>query len=198
MKAVVVVPSAREEQLVGFLEAWREELAAATILVVEDSPERTFATEGANVRHYARGDIEERLGEAAWVIPRGSGCIRSFGCWLAATLGPDMVVALDDDTRPDPAHSGFLDAHWARLQTASEEVWISTLDHSKPRGMPYYTTTRQAPVALNHGLWSGAPDFDAATQLLSSRVEISAAWSDRTIPRGSYFPMCSMNLAWRT
>jgi hypothetical protein len=53
-------------------------------------------------------------------------------------------------------------------------------------------------VVLNHGLWNGVPDFDAATQLLASRMEISGDWSDQTISRGSYFPMCSMNIAWRT
>jgi len=52
-------------------------------------------------------------------------------------------------------------------------------------------------VAVNHGLWNGVPDFDAATQLVAGRVEIRGGWSDQTIPRGSYFPMCSMNLAWR-
>ena len=53
-------------------------------------------------------------------------------------------------------------------------------------------------MVLNHGLWSGVPDFDAATQLVSSRVDMATEWSDQTIPRGSYFPMCSMNIAWRT
>jgi hypothetical protein len=50
---------------------------------------------------------------------------------------------------------------------------------------------------LNHGLWSGVPDFDACTQLVARRMEISVAWSDQTISRGQYFPMCSMNIAWR-
>lgn len=197
MQAVVVVPTAREVSLKGFLEAWKHELAQATILVIEDGPERTFSVTGDNVRHFAWSDIEQQLGDAAWVIPRGSGCVRSFGCWAAHRMGPDMIVALDDDTRPDPDHPGFLEAHWARLQSATDPAWVSSLDLASPRGMPYFTTDREAPVVLNHGLWSGVPDFDAATQLLSSRVEISGEWSDRTIPRGSYFPMCSMNIAWR-
>jgi hypothetical protein len=197
MEAIVVVPTAREVSLAGFLEAWQQELADATILVVEDGPERTFSVTGANVRHLAWCDIEDQLGDAAWIIPRGSGCVRSFGCWVAHEMRPDMIVALDDDTRPDPAHPGFLNAHWARLQSAADPAWVSTLDAASPRGMPYFTTDREASVVLNHGLWSGVPDFDAATQLLSSRVEIPAEWSDRTIPRGSYFPMCSMNIAWR-
>ena len=197
MEAVVVVPTARESSVAGFLDAWQRELSGATILVVEDGPEPTFSLEGANVRHLAWRHIEEQLGDAGWIIPRGSGCVRSFGCWVAHGMGPDMIVALDDDTRPDPAHPGFLDAHWARLQSATDPAWVSTLDAASPRGMPYFVTDREAPVVLNHGLWSGVPDFDAATQLLASRVEISGEWSDQTIPRGSYFPMCSMNIAWR-
>jgi hypothetical protein len=192
------VPTAREESLAGFLEAWQDELRDATVLVVEDGPEPTFTVTGENVHHYAWCDIDEQLGEAAWIIPRGSGCVRSFGIWLAHQMAPDMIVALDDDTRPDAGHRGFLQAHWARLQWAVEPAWMSTLDEAKPRGMPYFSTAREGAAVLNHGLWSGVPDFDAATQLLSSRVDISGSWSDRTIPRGAYFPMCSMNIAWRT
>jgi len=198
MEAVVVVPTARETSLAGFLEAWRHELSDATVVVVEDGPERTFSVTGANVRHFAWCDIDEQLGEAAWIIPRGSGCVRSFGCWIAHQMRPDMIVALDDDTRPDPAHAGFLDAHWARLQSAADPAWVSSLDAASPRGFPYFVTDREPPVVLNHGLWNGVPDFDAATQLLASRMEIPAEWSDQTIPRGRYFPMCSMNVAWRS
>lgn len=198
MQAVVVVPTAREESVIGFLDAWRHELSSATILVIEDGPERSFRVTGENVRHLAWCDIDAELGDAAWIIPRGSGCVRSFGCWAAAQMNPEMIVALDDDTRPDPLHSGFLDAHWARLQGGADIAWSSTLDAASPRGMPYFEMARQSPVVLNHGLWSGVPDFDAATQLVSSRMEIPCGWSDQTIARGRYFPMCSMNIAWRT
>jgi Reversibly glycosylated polypeptide len=197
VEAVVVVPTARERSLAGFLSAWQHELRDATVLVVEDRPERSFSAAGANIRHFAWREIDEQLGEAAWIVPRGSGCVRSFGCWAAHQMRPDMIVALDDDTRPDPAHPDFLATHWARLQSATDPAWVSTLDDASPRGIPYYATSREPFVVLNHGLWNGVPDFDAATQLVASRVEISAAWSDRTIPRGSYFPMCSMNIAWR-
>jgi hypothetical protein len=197
VKAVVVVPTAREASLAGFLGAWRDELAAATILVVQDGPDPSFSAAGGNIQHLAWCDIDEQLGDAAWIIPRGTGCVRSFGCWLAYQMSQDMIVALDDDTRPDPAHPGFLEAHWKRLQSAADPAWVSTLDAARPRGMPYYLTDREPFVVLNHGLWNGVPDFDAATQLVASRMHIAAAWSDRTIPRGAYFPMCSMNIAWR-
>jgi hypothetical protein len=183
--------------MLEFLEAWDQELAGATILVVEDSPEQTFAVSGANVRHFAWCDIDATLGEHSWIIPRGTGCVRSFGCWMAARMEADMIVALDDDVRPDPAHPNFLEAHWARLQSARDPAWTSTLKDAAPRGYPYFTTDREDPVVLNHGLWSGVPDFDAATQLVSSRMAISGEWIDQTVPRGRYFPMCSMNIAWR-
>jgi len=191
------VPSAREASLAGFLEAWSSELSEATVLVIEDGPERTFSVPGTNVQHFAWCDIEEQLGDAAWVIPRGSGCVRSFGCWLAYQMGPGMIVALDDDVRPDPAYPGFLNSHWERLQCGNDPAWVSTLDAARPRGMPYFATDREPRVVLNHGLWNGVPDFDAPTQLVASRVEIPADWSSQTVPRGKYFPMCSMNIAWR-
>jgi hypothetical protein len=197
VKRVVVVPTTRASSLVEFLDAWREELAEATILVVEDSPEQTFTAADENVRHFAWCHIDADLGESSWIIPRNTGCIRSFGCWVASQMDADMIVALDDDVRPDPAHPEFLNAHWARLQSASDPAWTSTLTRSGPRGQPYFITDRQPQVVLNHGLWSGVPDFDAPTELVSGRVAISAEWVDQTIARGRYFPMCSMNIAWR-
>jgi len=197
VEAVVVVPTAREASLAEFLRAWENELSGATVIVVEDGPERTFSASAANVQHFAWRDIDEQLGDDAWIIPRGTGCVRSFGCWVAHRMRPDMIVTLDDDCRPDLDHDGFLESHWARLQSARDPAWVSTLDEANPRGFPYYTTDRQCRVVLNHGLWTGVPDFDAATQLVASRMAVSAMWSDQTIPRGRYFPMCSMNLAWR-
>jgi len=197
LESIVVVPTARAASAADFLVEWEQELRAAQIIIVEDGPRRSFDASAPNVQHFARPDIGERLGDAAWIIPTGSGCIRSFGCWLAWQMGAEMIVTLDDDVRPDPNHTDFLAAHERRLQGAYDPSWESTLDEAKPRGMPYFETAREAPVAINHGLWNGVPDFDAATQLVSHRVPISQRWSDRTIPRGSYLPMCSMNLAWR-
>jgi hypothetical protein len=51
VESVVVAPTAREVSLAGFLEAWKHELSGATILVIEDGPERSFAVSGADVKH---------------------------------------------------------------------------------------------------------------------------------------------------
>jgi hypothetical protein len=194
----VVVPTVREQHALAFLERWDEGLADATIILVEDRPEPTFDTGDARVRHVAWCDIEATLGDRAWIIPRGSGCVRSFGCYLAAETDAEMIVALDDDCYPDADEGAFLERHWHRLSEAASPAWTSTLsDGVKPRGVPYYADERSGQAVLNHGLWTHIPDFDAPTQLLASRVPIEAAFDDITVPRGTYFPMCSMNLAWR-
>lgn len=195
---VVVVPTIREQHALAFLERWEHELDGATIILVEDRPEPTFYTGSHRVRHVAWCDIDADLGDAAWIVPRGSGCVRSYGCYLAGRSDAEMVVALDDDCYPDEGHPGFLRRHWERLQHAEAGAWMSTLDGGvQPRGVPYHAATRSGPAVLNHGLWTNIPDFDAPTQLLSSRVQLDVSFSDVTVPRGTYFPMCSMNLAWR-
>jgi reversibly glycosylated polypeptide / UDP-arabinopyranose mutase len=194
--AVVVVPTSREKNILEFLEAWRVELASATILVIGD--ERSFDVTGDNVIHFSRQDIEEHLGEVAWIIPRRTGCVRSYGCYVGALRKPDMMVTLDDDCFPDPNQPGFLRRHWERLQVSCDPAWVSTVDSIVPRGMPYYATAREGQAVLNHGLWYEVPDYDAPTQLLSARLPMTLEWSNQTVPRSKYFPMCSMNLAWRT
>lgn len=198
MKACVVVPTIREACIGEFLKAWESELAGASILVIEDNPRKSFHIPAGNVRHYAWDDIEATLGDDAWIIPRRSDCVRSFGYLLAAAEHPDMILTLDDDCFPDPEAPGFLASHWAALEgRGSEEAWESTLDGLAPRGIPYYRTLREAPVILNHGLWHGVPDLDAPTQLLGERIPLAPRHRSVTIPRGKFFPMCGMNLAWR-
>jgi reversibly glycosylated polypeptide / UDP-arabinopyranose mutase len=52
------------------------------------------------------------------------------------------------------------------------------------------------PTAVSHGLWLNIPDYDAPTQLVKSR-ERNERYVDTvmTIPKGTLFPMCGMNLA---
>lgn len=200
MRAVVVVPTIREQCITDFLDAWKDELSGVPICLIEDNPERTFRLSGANLHHWCWQDIEERLGASSWIIPRRTDCVRSFGYWLAAQDAPDMIVTLDDDCYPDPESPGFLERHWNHLTGAagdSETAWVSSVDGVVPRGVPYFATSRSAPVLINHGLWKGVPDFDAATQLVQERQPAPLTLRQQTIPRGRYFPMCGMNLAWK-
>ncbi len=199
-EVVIVVPTIRENSIKDFLTAWDREFQGATLVIVEDNPERTFDIGGRNVRHYCHQDIERDLGKDAWIIPRKTDCVRSYGYFKAWQSKPDMMVTLDDDCYPDDGHTDFLRTHWARLnEPGRSEAWVSTLEGILPRGVPYFNRERdeKRPCVLNHGLWNNVPDFDAPTQLLHERNPRSFTWRDKTIPFGSYFPMCGMNVALR-
>lgn len=195
MRAVIVVPSIREECLRAFLEAWDGEFREHVVIIVEDNPAKTFKIEHSHVLHFAWEEIEQELEEAAWIIPRRTDCIRSFGFYKAYQLEADMVVTLDDDCFP--TGPGFLAAHAARLQRARADAWVSTGSGLVPRGMPYVERSREQEVVLNHGLWVGNPDVDAVTQLMRQRIEGDFKPEDLTVPRGMFFPMCGMNLAFK-
>lgn len=198
MKVVVVVPTIRERCIQEFLAAWKHEFEHASVIVVEDNAERTFQLQGSNVEHYCHADIERELTAAAWIIPRKTDCVRSFGYLKAWQKKPDFIVTLDDDCYPLPATESFLAAHGRRLsERGRSSAWLSSLDGAIPRGIPYFAKERELPCILNHGLWESVPDFDAATQLVQSRYPQPYSYSDRTFPVGSYFPMCGMNLAFR-
>ena len=199
-RIVVVVPSVRQACMQQFLAAWDEEFAGVELILVEDNPERSFAlTTRAHVSHYSWRDIDAQLGDRAWIVPRRTDCVRSFGYWQAWQRRPDMIVTLDDDCMP-PAGGprGFLQAHWQRLQAGgSADAWVSTTSGTVPRGVPYHARARQQRCVVNHGLWTNVIDYDAVTQLSQVRTPTDVGFPDQTIPRGAYFPMCGMNLAWR-
>jgi reversibly glycosylated polypeptide / UDP-arabinopyranose mutase len=199
-KIVVVVPTIREQCLAEFLTAWGDEFAGVELLIVEDNPTRTFALpERTGLTHYCWCDIDEQLGDNAWIVPRRTDCVRSFGYWQAWQRQPDMIVTLDDDCLP-PASGprGFLDAHWQNLERLAEhEAWLSTTTGTVPRGVPYMARQRQQRCVLSHGLWTNVIDYDAVTQLSQLRTPTAVGFPDQIVPRGSYFPMCGMNLAWR-
>ena len=197
MKAVVVVPTIREAHIKEWLCRWEKCFEEATIFVVEDNPERTFDLGKApNVVHLSWEDIERDLGESAWIIPRRTDCIRSYGYLKAYQQQPDMIVTLDDDCYP--MGDGFLGVHWHQLSSSAPvEAWVETTDGYATRGIPYFNRTRKWPCVLNHGLWVDNPDYDSPTQLVASRHPKEFVLRSQVIPAGNYFPMCGMNVAFR-
>jgi reversibly glycosylated polypeptide/UDP-arabinopyranose mutase len=199
-KTTIVVPTIRETCIREFLDAWRDEFATAHVIVVEDNPERTFDLgHAANLTHYCWQDIDRDLGESAWIVPRRTDCVRSYGYWKAWQERPDMIVTLDDDCFPGTdGPRGFLARHWQRLENGGSELaWTETGIGPRTRGFPYFRNERRRRCILNHGLWLNVPDYDAPTQLLQARRPEPFGFEDRTIPVGQYFPMCGMNLAFR-
>lgn len=196
MKAAIVVPTIREKNLADFLGAWAEEFSGQQVIVVEDNPEKSFQVSGRNVRHYSWAEIDGELGANSWVIPRRSDCIRSFGYLKAFEWGPDMVVTLDDDCYPQGG--GFLERHYEKLfRPAAESAWVATGNGPQPRGMPYQECHRVGECTVNHGLWDRVPDFDAVTQLANARFQQTFEPLEQVIPKGKFFPMCGMNLAFK-
>ncbi len=198
VKSVIVVPTIRENNIKQFLTEWKNEFANHRIIIVEDNPTKTFDVGTANVEHYSWEEIDKELGKQSWIIPRRTDCIRSYGFLKAYRMKPDFIVTLDDDCFPNSPQPYFLDEHWSKLvEPEPSSAWVNTLENVFPRGYPYFTSRRKKFCVLNHGLWNKVPDFDAPSQLYYSRQPTDIAWVDKTIPCGSYFPMCGMNIAFR-
>ncbi len=210
-KSAVVVPTNRHDRITRFLDAWKDEFALSAsrmdlrdaghaVIVIEDNPQRTFDLGRWGVEHYSWKEIDDELGSDSWIIPRRTDCIRSFGFLKAWQRKVDFIVTLDDDCLTAAAgEPGFVAKHWEMLATpASSPAWVSTVDGAAPRGLPYVARNRSSECMLNHGLWQGVPDFDALTQLQAVRQPSNVVPVEQVVPRGSYFPMCGMNLAFKT
>ncbi len=196
MRAAIVVPTIREESITSFLASWAQEFAQHLLIIVEDNPEPTFNISGTKLLHLSWADIENELGRDAWIIPHRSDCVRSFGYYKAAAEDVDMIVTLDDDCYPEG--DGFLRQHYQKLtDPASDNAWVPTGRGTLPRGMPYRNSARRSECVINHGLWNGVPDFDAITQLTNSRFNQAFEPLNRVVPKGAFFPMCGMNLAFK-
>jgi len=220
-KVVVVVPTIREASIKKFLAEWKNEFFknsefSVTVIIVEDNPKKQFKIkENNSISHYDWQDVDRDLGKNSWIIPRRSDCIRSYGYWKAWLTKPDMIVTLDDDCYPLDRYyhnqenpilrQGFLKTHWERIKnglTTTCDFWVSTIRDGRPRGLPYLKRTKEistSNIVLNHGLWYNVPDFDARTHLgLSNTKGLTGFEINQIIPKNIYYPMCGMNLAWKT
>ena len=196
MKAAIVVPTVRPECAREFLQAWRNQFAAHHVIVVEDHPNPTFSVSDGNIRHFSWAEIDSAFGADSWIFPRKTDGIRSYGFYKAWQMQPAMIVTLDDDCFP--LGDGFIEDHFRQLdQPAVSRGWVSTGSGAVPRGVPYDAVDREYECVLNHGLWTNIPDLDAITVLAGKRQPQEFAGVNQTVPKGMYFPMCGMNVAWK-
>jgi hypothetical protein len=166
--------------------------------VVEDNPERSF-TLPEWVEHYSWREIDDHLGPEAWIIPRRSDCVRSFGFYLAYGSRAEYVLTLDDDCYPEQSYAmPFLDQFERALKRKwHDDRWWNTLSSVHPRGFPYEIRGRRLTTVSHHGLWSNVPDLDALTQARLPNFRTAPATRVSRVPFGRFFPMCGMNLAFR-
>jgi reversibly glycosylated polypeptide / UDP-arabinopyranose mutase len=212
----VVIPTIRS---LAFLEAWRPFLARFHLIIIQDGDPAgppVPVPPGYSFDRYTRADVERILGaDAACISFRDSAC-RCFGFLVSnkrfvLTLDDDCFVAPRPEADPassapasDPAVNGVdaPSAHLRNLLTPASPDWFNTLyDPFTPgsdwvRGTPF-SLRSGVPTAVSHGLWLNVPDYDAPTALAKPRERNVRHASEivTTVPRGTLFPMCGMNLA---
>lgn len=206
----VVVPTIRVECIQRFLDAWSSEFVKQNVhvYIVEDNPNITFdvGKRPFKYTHYSWAEIDQDLGDHARLIPRRTDCIRSYGYYKAYKAGAKYIVTLDDDCCPptldqyllqkEQQPQGVVAKHVQNLETLAEEnIWRSTIEGLRPRGIPYKSTIRARRIVISHGLWLNIPDLDALTQLTHPNDSYKYELIQQIIPRGYYYPMCGMNVA---
>ena len=185
----VVVPTIRPERYKEFLRAWQKLFSGYDVdLITVWDGNRPYLTH--NNKKYS---LKKIMGEDQDLIYNKNDGVRNLGFAYIAKALPqvDTIITLDDDVKPigDP-----LGAHLMALKRPKPVSWLSTLLDDYPRGFPY-GVRKEAEVVLSHGVWYGVADWDAPTQLV--RGNPSVRFYTGPIPKGVYFPMCGMNLAFK-
>lgn len=202
----VVIASCREESMVRWLEAWKEELHDVPIYLIEDNPKPVFKLDFDGYTFVSRWSwegIDRELAENSWIIPRRTSAIKSFGFLKAVQDGHDYIWTLDDDCFPEKYHAQwpYKELMKHRLEDSYPvDSWYNTLPFPGtlyPRGYPYGIRQDEQPVMIHHGMWSGVPDLDGITALEHHRLRLDPATGFERVPTGQMFAMCGMNLAFR-
>jgi Reversibly glycosylated polypeptide len=188
----VVVPTVayRADIFAKFIEAWRPLFEAHNVHFVKvvDGEEPVLHYNGEEY------SIMGIMGEYGDCLTNWNAGIRNLGfAFIAKYLSEvEYIITLDDDEVPigDPIQD-HIDALDKRVPVS----WISTAVDDYTRGFPY-GVREEAEVVLSHGVWEGVADWDAATQLVKGSHR-PVEFYRGPVPKGVYFPVCSMNLAFK-
>jgi hypothetical protein len=179
----VVVPSNRPERLESFLSHWKDQFERynVSIYIVRDGEKPTV--NGLTV--------EEVMGEYSDLIYNFNDGVRNLGFAQAYKDGADIILSLDDDTRPCGDTIGD---HLKALDQKVCITWMNTANEVYMRGFPY-GIREESEVMLSHGVWEGVADFDASTQLVLGSPKLT--YKQGVVPKGIYYPMCVMNICFK-
>lgn len=182
----VIVPTIRPESMRTFMEAWQPlfDKHKVRLIIVNDGEVPTIDGGFSPIN---------LMGSYANAITNFNGGVRNLGFAYVAKCLPDVeyIITLDDDEIPigDPIQD-----HVDALNMRVPISWMSTASEYM-RGFPY-GVREEAEVVLSHGIWEGVADWDAPTQLVKgSHREVT--FPKMPIPKGIYFPMCIMNVAFK-
>jgi reversibly glycosylated polypeptide/UDP-arabinopyranose mutase len=193
----IVVPSIRD---LTFLQHWKRYFFGLHLIIIQDGDPDVQLTipDWVDYELYNRRDIEAALGpQHSWIISKKDASIRNFGFLVSRK---PYIYTVDDDCLPSPGIDPVRE-HLRNLKRNSTPYFFNTLydpyrgGSDFVRGYPYSLRTGVR-TAISHGLWLNVPDYDAPTQLLKPH-ERNKYLVDATvtIPHGTYYPMCSMNVA---
>jgi hypothetical protein len=198
MNITLVIPTIRT---LSFLTEWGSLLSQCALLVVEDHMSKEIdvpKTSFVHISHVCWQDIHDDFKENEWIFSRANAGIRSYGFWKAWKEGADIIITLDDDCYP--VDTNFIERHVKNLSQMAPHDWFPSFPHPDflfTRGFPYQARS-DVPVMVSHGLWGKNLDLDGMTQKAHPNLDIPAYPPMQTfIPKGLYYPMCSMNLAFR-
>lgn len=179
----IVLPSHRQDMTDSFLKAWQPLFDKHNVefILVDDEGEKPQV-----IHNGVKVDIQSDL------VTNHCAGVRQLGFLYIAKDLPDVeyIITLDHDVSPigDPIQD-----HIDALNMKVPISWLSTATDYM-RGFPYQVR-QEAQVMLSHGVWEGNYDWDAPSQLLKKDKKVE--FYKGVIPKGIFFPMCGMNLAWR-
>lgn len=204
-KPVIVIPTNRPERLEKFFDDWKEQFKGVKVMLIFDGTTKEwnkheiYIPKELDVEYATWDDIDKDLKDKAWIIPRKTDCVRSYGFYKAWQLNPEFILTLDDDTKP---YGDTIGDHYNALQYKEHDNnYYNTIKFGKllPRGYMKWFDNVFFDTVLSHGGWVGVPDFDAKTQLKAPELMMieEQDFNRGIIPIGSYFSMCGMNLAFK-
>lgn len=192
----VVIPTCREDLYAStFTPRWSALFKRHNVhvLTVHDAPDaKDITMDHDHVVRMGTFNVKEIMGENFDLIYNRNSGIKNVGFAYVARNLPEVeyIIALDDDVSPvgDPIAD-----HISALNTRVPISWIPVGD-VYTRGFPYCVRD-EAEVVLSHGVWNGCPDLDAPTQMIRGTSPMS--FEKRPIPKGVFYPMCEMNIAFK-
>jgi len=198
-KIFLVIPTIRN---LNFFKSWKNQFKNCHLIIIEDNFTKTVKFDKSQFKstyHFSWQDIDKDLNKNSWIIPRKNAGIRNYGFWKAYQMKADIIITLDDDCYP--VENNFIKKHLNNLNFKGSSSWFTTYPHPKwlyTRGIPY-SVRNKLPTMISHGLWSGALDLDAKTETKLPKLLNEKPYPPirQIIPLNYFYPMCSMNLAFK-
>lgn len=196
----IVIPTVRPDLYTSsFIPAWQELFVKHQVVLITVFDKPKTKDIDVWITDYGNPDsptlitgAKEVMGKNLDLIYNRNAGIKNVGFAYIAKNMPDVeyIIALDDDVEPV---GDTIQDHIDALNKRAPISWVAVGD-VYTRGFPY-AVREEAEVVLSHGVWNGCPDLDAPTQLLRGGGQMN--FFKMPIPKGIYYPMCEMNIAFK-